>query len=1527
MSLYTDYQKKIAPWAKAWHFVVKHKVLILSACAAVFVATGTLLGIKGIMVNDGLNADMNFSYGEKYHFGGDAIMGDVHYEYREIGSDTWTEVPPSDAGTYEVRACSKNSFGGTYYSQYKTFTIAKKESPLSIVGDQLTYGEKPKISMDMAPGDQIASFDYDYDDINKDNPIVTIKDVVIKDSVGKNVTGNYEFTLPSKEMELLPRPITIRGENVQVEYSGKATEGGQYKITYGSLADGDKIIAEHNNLPTYTLDTFDNITNVTIENGRGQDVTKHYQINLDKGSLSMTKRYLAITSASLSKEYDGKPFSVDDDPNLEKYTLNTELGLNDSLSVTFNAQTEKNVGTYDNDFSYHLDNSQYYVVEKNIGEITIRKRKLILDFEDSLTYNGDTFENRKSELCTVSGLVEGHTVHLEYVGETSFFPERTGVDISVLSSTGEDVTSNYEIIQNGWTTFKKQPLTITCNDVDAIYDGQVHSGSYTVEGLLGCDKIEWNSNVIKGVYPTYAEYSMSIGKIFNKETGESRTAYYDISYIPATFSIRKRHIEIDLAVDRAYTGGDSLTRDYEEDSGGLKRDGYLLSGDGLAEGDSLRLFPVISYQFDYNPCGVVCEILNSDGGDVTYSCYDVQFIGDEPKCSKAQLNIRAVDATLTYDGAWHSLEFVEEGLQPGDTVVYEDKPSFKDVDEYGQKITPRVKRIENSSGDDVTNLYNINVETGTLTIHTRDLIIGVDVNRTYDGSDACLSEYLSEDEYEFLYGTSLAPTDELKISLEEFNHMNDDPLPYLYSNSGEMFVSSDIRDKNTGDFTDHNYAVTFENPSYHGNKADLLLKGVDNTYVYDGNEHSGHWDVTGLQGSDKIYVKTDSLPQDLVEPCEVSYTPQVHHIAGPNSSDRTPYYNIKTEPGTITILKRDVSIDIAPHTDPIVWRYSDDSLENELAAYDKLDITPRLENDGTIAYDCKIFNSDGKDVTESCYNLTVNDASGKTRYYYSLEATVDGNTSAYHAKYDGKKHYFGVNVIKDDSIDDDFDTKISVSGDAEGIYNDYGFSAYKPGHVIGTPMVEAIYGSRMSMGEYAIDDTSMFFYDPTSTTSASMHIEPRDLVIDISGTRVYEGELLGTPLKANEFTLGGDGLASTDSIKITPRESTILTGGSVVYDVEITNPSFGAVNDCYNIEINDHMSYQKASLTLTSYSSDNTWDYDGEAHNPNVTGDARGDDVINVTTDISDSGGKTNAGTYDFETKGVSITKGKTDVSKYYDITNPDYGSSMTINKIDVNLTFFCHDGFDTSTYSSMRDLIDYYSFDRDDLDLEVLAVDFDQVPSTPGSYDIADFTNYVYVMKDGVDVTDNLNIHVHGVFKILEGRVSISAPTYYKTYDGNEIFGDVSKCIIKFTEGMEKEGYKVVDIVLEGSITTPGSITLRIVSFTIVDGKGNVVTMPTTINDGTLTVTPRNITIATADVYDYVGEDVSGGSPYIISGTLAEGDNLIFMIESGHSNYYDHAGTYPNDGWIIIIGDKDGNDVTAYYNITIIWGNIYIED
>jgi hypothetical protein len=61
----------------------------------------------------------------------------------------------------------------------------------------------------------------------------------------------------------------------------------------------------------------------------------------------------------------------------------------------------------------------------------------------------------------------------------------------------------------------------------------------------------------------------------------------------------------------------------------------------------------------------------------------------------------------------------------------------------------------------------------------------------------------------------------------------------------------------------------------------------------------------------------------------------------------------------------------------------------------------------------------------------------------------------------------------------------------------------------------------------------------------------------------------------------------------------------------------------------------------------------------------------------------------------------------------------------------------------------------------------------------------------------------------------------------------------------------------------------------------------------------------------------------------------LVFLLFVAVSLYVDRdsKGYYPsnsipaNDGWIIIIGDKDGNDVTAYYNITIIWGNIYIED
>ena len=160
MSRYTDYQKKIAPWAKAWHFIHRHKVLILSACAALFVAVGTLIGIKGAVIDDGVSSDVNLVYGEAFEFKGSAIFGDVVYEYRAIDSDEWTEVQPTDVGTYEVRACSTNSFGGHYHSGYKKITIAPKESTVSFSGNYFVYGDKPRISVDLVPGDEVSDFGY-----------------------------------------------------------------------------------------------------------------------------------------------------------------------------------------------------------------------------------------------------------------------------------------------------------------------------------------------------------------------------------------------------------------------------------------------------------------------------------------------------------------------------------------------------------------------------------------------------------------------------------------------------------------------------------------------------------------------------------------------------------------------------------------------------------------------------------------------------------------------------------------------------------------------------------------------------------------------------------------------------------------------------------------------------------------------------------------------------------------------------------------------------------------------------------------------------------------------------------------------------------------------------------------------------------------------------------------------------------------------------------------------------------------------
>ncbi len=1511
MSLYTDYQKKIAPWAKAWHFVVKHKVLILSACVAVFVATGTLLGIKGIVIDDGLNADMKFGYGQEIDLDGNAIMGDVYYEYRAAGSDEWSEVKPSDAGTYEVRACSRNSFGGAYYSGYKTFTIAKKDSPLSIDGTELVYGEKPSLSMELIPGDQIASFDYVFDDIDKDKPLVTVKDLVIKNGVGKDVTENYAFSLPSKEMTLLPRPITIKGNDIVEQYNGRPIEGGDYQITAGTLAEGDKIVVTHNDLPVFSEDVVENLTGVKIENSGGKDVTKHYNLSLIKGSISIIKRNLTISSKSFTKQYDGKPFTSIEYPTLETYTLSNELAAGDSISVSFSAQDKSAPGFYSNEFSFTLDNQENYAITKDVGTLTITRRKLTLDFENELVYDGRIFGERVDDIYTSDGLLPGHRLEVALQGERL---GRAYVDVNVYSETNEDVTDYYDIVQNGWTDFKPRQLTITCENYLAKYDGQEHSASYTVDGLLGCDAIEFYGETPRATYPCSVDYTLSVKKIYNSETGESRTSYYDVNVIPGYFAIKPRDIDIQLSVDRKYSGYAAYKSPFVEG------EEYVVGGDGLASGDTLEIYGILNnsnYDLYYS-------IFNAHGEDVTHTCYEVANISGSWKFSKAPLRLSVDESQIiTYDGEYHNAPLKVEGLQNGDRLV-PSAETYRDAysDYYLSFDSDFYDHIESEDGEDVTEFYDITCVRGSFSIYPRELTVDMHPHRTYDGTDECMSTALVEGEDYTITDGELLENHVLLFEVSDIEAFYD-------NDEDNVYTEPKVIDSVTGESVGQNYVCNLY-VNYANQKANLHVKSIDVDVVYDGYQHAGWADAVGLAEGDSIVYQDGSIPSS-VKPYYEEYEVLVSMIPHSSNSaynyDRSAFYNITSEPAVFQIRKRDVSIDIAPHSDPAIWRYSSGS--DQLADTDVLDITPRIGSGGTMEYDVKIYNGDGEDVTQSCYNLTVNNL-GTERYYYSLATCIDDTPSSRTALYDGYRHYFSTQVTKDASLNDSFNTKVMASGDVNGLYENHALSAYAPCEITADPVLSSITGTRYSLGAETTGDTSMFYYDPTSSTSATLKILKRDLDIVLSGSRTYEGTPLGYELVSSEYALGGDGLAPTDEITITPIEDTILTGKSVQYQISIYNTVLKEdVTDCYDIDLDaTHMLFDKCFVTLTSSPEDNTWVYDGEAHNPVVEAmSPRGDDVVTVSTDISDAGGKTDVGTYDYEVTGYTVTQNGEDVTKYYGISNPDYESSITIEKADLYLDVECRNGFDTSTYNSLADLMTGYEITTTaNVTYDFSTATFDAVPSTPGTYNVEDYLRGGTVLKDGVDVTSNFNIHIQGTFKIVQAKLTIGAPSYSVTYTGEEIFGDVERCFIIFTEGMKEEGYHVTDIVLEGSLTEPGSITLTIVDYTIVDGNGNVVNMPVTELTGTLTVVRRSLTICTSDVYDFVDEPVSPGKPYISSGSLAPGHSLYFYYTGSYSAF-GAAGEYPNDSWVISIVDENGNDVSGYYDLTVLYGTFYIEE
>ena len=196
--------------------------------------------------------------------------------YDENGTDvTQLYDIVTEAGILTVQPIVLHITTGSAYKEYDGKPISNQK--WQIVHGSLEEGEKIKA---------VGFTERTYAGDSKNEIVFEITDIN-----GKNITSRYKIILKAGVLSVTPRPITIQTESAAKKYDGYPLVCTEYKITKGSLCEGDMLQLSSTSIVNIGY-TDNYIIDLTIygrsEDGQKTDVTVNYKITYDYGTLTIT---------------------------------------------------------------------------------------------------------------------------------------------------------------------------------------------------------------------------------------------------------------------------------------------------------------------------------------------------------------------------------------------------------------------------------------------------------------------------------------------------------------------------------------------------------------------------------------------------------------------------------------------------------------------------------------------------------------------------------------------------------------------------------------------------------------------------------------------------------------------------------------------------------------------------------------------------------------------------------------------------------------------------------------------------------------------------------------------------------------------------------------------------------------------------------------------------------------------------------------------------------------------------------------
>lgn len=320
--------------------------------------------------------------------------------------------------------------------------------------------------------------------------------------------------------------ITVKPEDKSKTYDGTALKADSYKITGGSLGEGDKIVATYSGSQTDAGSSDSSFATFKIMHNDKVDVTsKLYKVTLQKGKLEVTKRKVTLTTGSDEKTYDGTPLTKAGVTVSGDEFVDGEVSDIKATGSRTDAGTSKNTLSY-NKLSGFKDGN--YEIKEILGDLTVKKANTLM--VSATGYKG-IYDGNSHSASAIPSVSKGTTVYYQTDGGqwTTKVPSIKDVGEKTVSVKAEN--PNYETA-TAETTLKvtRKPVTVTANDASKVFGEKDPELTASVKGTINGDTVKYQLSREKGE---------EVGTYAITPAGENTQGNYILKYEPGKLEITK----------------------------------------------------------------------------------------------------------------------------------------------------------------------------------------------------------------------------------------------------------------------------------------------------------------------------------------------------------------------------------------------------------------------------------------------------------------------------------------------------------------------------------------------------------------------------------------------------------------------------------------------------------------------------------------------------------------------------------------------------------------------------------------------------------------------------------------------------------------------------------------------------------------------------------------------------------------------------------------------------------------------------